>query len=881
MKKWFLIVMVFFLSTKQVAAAGLESSTIRLSRMASGENPLPVLVEVSTLSNVTETGFRMVVNSAWSVNSGVTISTSQLPSGVTAWPGIGFSGVDGQQITFSSGDLTAGVTYGFYVTGGVGLNPSAGDSSIYQWQVMTLVGSTIDGQQYVGIPIAAKDTVVVTGKVSALASDFQIGLTDNSVGVLSQNQQIGYTLTYGANLHSPTYPLVLTATWGRGSVEGGGGLTVDVADYVVNSASDAYNGTHPVIDLVNRTITWTITSFPAQTTDQKVSFSLKTNSNYAGSSTVHFTVSGELNASKVVTVSSNQITESYQYASMTTPTPIATIVPTVELTGVPTATPVPVPVPVTITNVVISGLDATAATVGVEVSAVPQKLQIRYGLSPTLLSKSLIVLDIGTENKIKIEGLLPSTAYFFTVTADTTTSDVFTFITPSTPLLPSVFSQLLATVVSSDQILYDNRNTGQTKPLAQIILPVAQPYMVQFNLPPTYIIKLAQVWLRNKHVLGIVSAAGNDPNSVVADLINSGSNGYQAYLKTPPLPGVYEMYLRIYDFYGNIVEQKVGELTVILPVKVVDQNGKGIERAEVTFYYFTPARIYQLWRGTGLLTNPTYSESNGTVNTILIEGQYKMVVTAMGYKSKTMEFVVSPHNGYPQVSLERLPITIGAVVGFYATTISDSYTFVLNSAIELFHSGRFIQLLWVLMTGMLLFLGMLTWSLINHIAWWLLPLYLYRLLIRVKEVNTINGVVINDLSGYPISGAGVFLVDGNKNQVLERSYTGLLGNFSMKVPARLDQVRISVTARGYDPSPFMDFKRESLLRAALHFRLVKSDFDGSYDSGHINFGRFGAWAFLFFTILFGVMLSVVSTTIAAVPLLISFVFWYLWIRFKL
>ncbi len=730
MKKWLLLVVMFFLMAKQVTAAGLESTTVRLNRMASGESPLPILVEVSPSSNATETGFRLVVDKGWSVNTGVTISTLQLPSGVTAWPGIGFSGVDGQQITFSNSDLTKGVTYGFYFTGGVWLNPSAGDSSIYQWQAMTLVGSTIDGQQYVGIPIAAKDTVVVTGKVSALASDFQIGLTSNSQGVLSQNQQIGYTLTYGANLHSPTYPLVLTATWGRGSVEGGGGLTVDVADYVVSSASDAYNGTHPVIDLVNRTITWTIPSFPAQTTDQKVSFSLKTNSNYTGASTVHFTVQGDLTASKVVTISSSQIIESYQYASLATPTPIATIVPTVELTGVPTATPTatPTPVPVTITNVAISSLDATSATVEVEVSAIPQKLQLRYGLSPVSLNKSLIVLDNNTENKIKIAGLLPSTAYFFRVTADTTTSDVFTFITPSTPLLPSGLSQLLATVVSSDQILYDNRDSGQTKPSVQIIMPVAQPYMVQFNLPPTYMIKLAQVWLRNKHVLGIVSAAGNDPNSVVADLINSGNDGYQAYLKTPSIPGVYEMYLRIYDFRGNIVEQKVGELKVVLPIRIVDQNGKGIERAQVTFYYFTPARIYQLWHGTGLLTNPTYSESNGTVNTILIEGQYKMAVTAIGYKSKTMEFVVSPENGYPQVSLERLPITIGAVVGFYTTTISDSYTFVLNTAVELFHSGRFIQLLWVIMLGMLIFLGILTWSLINHIDWWLLPLYLYRLL---------------------------------------------------------------------------------------------------------------------------------------------------------
>jgi hypothetical protein len=99
-------------------------------------------------------------------------------------------------------------------------------------------------------------------------------------------------------------------------------------DYVVGSATTAYGETQPVIDTVNRTVTWTVSSFPGQLTNQAVSFHLKTNLNYTASQVVSFTIGAYLSDSET-TITATDINRNYQYnpsgiTPTTTPTPTPT-----------------------------------------------------------------------------------------------------------------------------------------------------------------------------------------------------------------------------------------------------------------------------------------------------------------------------------------------------------------------------------------------------------------------------------------------------------------------------------------------------------------------------------------------------------------------------
>src|SRR5579872_4676820 len=126
------------------------------------------------------------------------------------------------------------------------------------------------------IPAIAKadQTISVTGAVPPQASDFQLTATNDTVNTIAQNHIVTYTITYGSHLDYADH-FTLEAYWDKGTIHGAGSATVDPMDYISGSASNAYNSTSPVVDLTNNKISWSISSFPAQTTNQSVTFQLK------------------------------------------------------------------------------------------------------------------------------------------------------------------------------------------------------------------------------------------------------------------------------------------------------------------------------------------------------------------------------------------------------------------------------------------------------------------------------------------------------------------------------------------------------------------------------------------------------------------------------
>src|SRR5579871_59136 len=358
-------------------------------------------------------------------------------------------------------------------------------------------------------PVSADD-VAVTASINPQPSDFQLSIssTPDSATTVNQNQNIIFTITYGSHLFYAT-PMTLVASWGQGTINGQGSPSVNIADYVVGSASNAYNNTAPVVDTVNRTITWSITSFPSQTTNQTVSFTLQTNTSYTGALTVTFPATAHLSVSNV-TIPDQTETMTYQYNPAITPSP--TPGPTNTPTPGPTATPsispeptnTPTPIPQTfppVTNVAVETISSTDATV-VVTTTTTTSMFLTYGTSQQFLTLTSDIVR-GKQHRFHLTNLHPQTNYYFRANEKTDTENIstelFIFKTSATSSTTSIITS--SVIVTSEKILlYDPLNNQNNRLQNTVVIPIGASYEFTFALEPP-VAKQVVVFLRNNRVL--------------------------------------------------------------------------------------------------------------------------------------------------------------------------------------------------------------------------------------------------------------------------------------------------------------------------------------------------------------------------------------------
>lgn len=311
------LILIFLLSPLlfklNTNAAEFSEAYLRLDRLKansalSGE----VCAKSSSEGAGTEAKVSLLFPSDFSLNttaSNWTTNTSNLPAGATAWPGIGSTttSITGRAVTFASSDLTNGsALYCFNFTAA---SSTTGSAETKTGTITTLNSSNgiIDLTDY-GFTIVSNDQITVTAKVGASANDVTasiIQLTeDRSDDNFPQGIEIEYEITYGSAVSSASN-IILEAPWSLGTIEGNSTATVEVVGYVSGSATNAYNSTPPVIDSINRKITWEIDNFPGNTLNQTVRYKLRTIGNYTGPNRVEF-----INSARVLFEESSSVTDS-------------------------------------------------------------------------------------------------------------------------------------------------------------------------------------------------------------------------------------------------------------------------------------------------------------------------------------------------------------------------------------------------------------------------------------------------------------------------------------------------------------------------------------------------------------------------------------------
>lgn len=173
-------------------AVDFTEASVRLDRMAASTEDPGILIVAKPASTATEAKVVITFSSGFTVDStanNITTSTTGIPSNyqgdtLNNWVTIGATAtsVDGQAITFSSGDLTADTLYGFYITGGVD-NPSSANTYSVTIKTATSGDTEIDTKT-VAVDIITNDQVTVTASVP---STFNFTLSGNSIALGEQS----------------------------------------------------------------------------------------------------------------------------------------------------------------------------------------------------------------------------------------------------------------------------------------------------------------------------------------------------------------------------------------------------------------------------------------------------------------------------------------------------------------------------------------------------------------------------------------------------------------------------------------------------------------------------------------------------------------------
>ncbi len=245
-----LVLPLFFAQTVQ--AGNFQQVYVRPDRLkASTATTGLVCAEPQTAA--TEVDVQVVFPTGFTVSTTTgdwTVTTTNLPSGATIWPGIGTAtAASGQTVTFPSTDLVVGTLYCFNWSSSAALTTStAGNDKTGTITTRTSGPATIDSSGY-ALSIVSDDQIVVTATVPATFSFALSGNTDTFSGNLSTTtaSTSGRTVTISTNAAAGWVAWVKSANAALNSA--GTGASIATAGSVDNSPTDLASTTGYVLDV--------------------------------------------------------------------------------------------------------------------------------------------------------------------------------------------------------------------------------------------------------------------------------------------------------------------------------------------------------------------------------------------------------------------------------------------------------------------------------------------------------------------------------------------------------------------------------------------------------------------------------------------------------
>lgn len=669
-----LLILISFIFSPIASAQQSPKTYVRFDRMKQNTATTGMVCHEPTTSQ-SETYVDVVFPASFSLSSAGswTVSTADIPADAVAWPGIAVPiSVSGSTVRFPSSDLSINTFYCFrWTTNTVTTANTAGPHS-GSVKTYTASNSVIADKPYY-LKLNANDQVTLTASVQPNMSDTDLLLTTNvpTDTILREGDTVTITLQYRSSLpYSTSY--LLTSYWGLGKVESNPENTIDVFEYVDNSALSAGSVT-PTIDTVNRSIQWSIPSLSPSTTLSTVSYSLKVKQNLLSAKKLISTISAQSRISDTYS-SIVQKDQTIQKVVIYTPTPTPTL-PSIQPTATETQEVTPFPVsptplspkptgaPFSIQSVSFPLITSTSVETEVVLSHAAA-ITLSYGTRMESLSQSVISKQALSSHTITLDNLMPSTRYYLVITAQDTKQK----------LQSSVYTFQTADEASHILSLHDLQVSWYDIPLStfnhdRIVVSTQQPIGITVRIDDAQSVKDLSVALVNDGVLGINSLTPQAAEGEV-QLVEVFNGVYSTKLLSPETVGLYHLQLTRTQFDGaRLVQRYPLKIYVAHPLQVLDAGTQSpIEHAVITLTkYEETTHMYQPVNLALALIRST--NHNGELPIVLPNGRYRVHVRAAGYYDREIEFELGiTDTTYPIVRLKKDP-SLMATIDRYGISI--------------------------------------------------------------------------------------------------------------------------------------------------------------------------------------------------------------------
>lgn len=653
-----------------IASAQLSSAShVRIDRLKIN-TPTTGTVCLKPVTSKTEAYVDVVFPPSFSIaqqNSWL-LSDTDIPSNATAWPGIGTPlSVTGSTVRFPSSDLAPNTLYCFrWTTNTVTTAPTV-DRYTGAIKTYTSSNSLIDDQAY-SLTLIGNDQVTLTASVLPKMSDTELKLDTNvpTDSILHEGDVVTVTLAFRSNLSYPSSYL-LTSYWNQGKIEINQENTIDVFEYIDNSASTA-GAVLPIVDTVNRSIQWYIPSLASTPNMQTVTYSLRVKQNLLSAKKLISTISAQ---SRISSTYSSILQKDQTIQKLTTYPSSQQIL--ISPTTMPSTPPSPpsnsrskntiLSSPLSIQSVSFPLITSTSVEARIVLSG-DSPVTVSYGTRMDALSQSVISQQILNKHTLTLNNLTPSTLYYLQIATQNEQQKIKSSI------------YLFSTADASSRILSlnDLQVNWYDIPLNtishdRIVVSVEQPIGITVKIEDAQSIKDLTVSLVNEDVLGINSLTPSAAEGEVK-LVEIFSGIDAAKLLSPDTPGLYHLQLTKTQFDGSrLVQQYPLKIYVSRPIQVLDARAQTpIENALITLTKYEESTHMYMPVNLALALVRTTNQ-DGELPVVLPSGRYRVHVQAAGYYDKEVDFELGiTDSAYPTIRLKRNP-SLFATIQQYSISI--------------------------------------------------------------------------------------------------------------------------------------------------------------------------------------------------------------------
>jgi hypothetical protein len=639
-------------------------------------------------------------------------------------------------------------------------------------------------QAQVATPGPSQKNVSVSAIVPPKASDFQFTFRYEGSSLVSQDQSITYEIIYGA---SSSAGLTTNNTIVVNYSDNKAPDKSYLVEYIIGSATKGYGGVQPVIDTLNRTITWRLASLPEGTMDQKVSFQLRANGNTHDMKRLTFSSRASL-SNEYLSLPTQGLNQDYLFDPLrVTPGPTAT--------PGPRANPTPTPAALQFIDVSLNSLSQSSAEIAVAANN-PVRASIAYGTSPTTLTQRSTLTALRNYNLIKIDNLTPSTIYYYQViitdaSGKSIRSDIMTFVTAQQS--DATFTGKDAYIVTSgDTVLLSNVLEETTDFSSFFLLPNNTGYKLTYTFNAAPSLKRLEAIVRNDN--GIVQRV-----QMTAEDLRT----YTAQLRTNNI-GSYSVDLLQYDADGNIIGRRLANMKVSPRFKVLNaQSSSPISDARVSLQKFNPiTKQFEVFEN-ATVKNPSFTDLQGEVTMIFNAGSYRVTVGAFGFKEKSVDFTIGPEDGsgYPTVFLEQDLFNTGALFSNIKTLFLDTFAFLVELLRAFSQSIRAFAVVSAIALTSFVALGFLLFNIRTDIRWRdLIPFFLFRIAVaRGKHAEMYLFGIVVDKDGKLLSDIRLEFSHVKSGVILAHTVSNQSGGFRISNTFKEPYVKLTASRDGIPP----------------------------------------------------------------------------------